>query len=140
MACLNSPLLVGIYFQKSLIKTIKKDGHCSDELPKILLEITSKFTINSIIYANGPGSFMGIKLSYIILKTYCIATNTPFFAISGFELSSIIRANAHFSFVLENGKIVQKRNLTNLALNLPQNLTNLTILQDDAPNYILEAI
>lgn len=140
MACLNSPLLVGIYCEKSLIQTIQKDEKCSDALPKILAQIGSEFEINSIIYANGPGSFMGIKLSYIILKTYCIAKNIPFFAICGFALSPVIRANAHFSFILENGKITQKSGLENLPLNLPKTLTNLAISQDTAPNYVLEAL
>ncbi len=39
---------------------------------KILDELLKEYDFTSLIYANGPGSYMGIKISYVGLSTLSI--------------------------------------------------------------------
>lgn len=138
---LDNPLLVGIYKQNVLIKQFQSQSHTSETLIEIFDEILQNYDIKTIIYANGPGSFMGIKVAFVILKTISIVKNCDFKAVSGFELNdfSPIKANKNLSFIYENGKVklskIQPKNFK-----LPQNLSNLNFISDTLPNYILSAI
>lgn len=104
-------------------------------------EILKTYKIKELIYANTPGSFMGMKVSYVILRTLSIALDVPLRAISGFELSGFepIRANKNFSYVYERGEIRMKK-CAPAALSLPQDLSVLNKSDDILPNYIIEAV
>lgn len=138
---LDNPLLVGIYKQNVLIKQFQSQSHTSEALIEIFDEILQNYDIKTIIYANGPGSFMGIKVAFVILKTISIVKNCDFKAVSGFELNNFspIKANKNLSFIYENGEVklskIQPKNFK-----LPQNLSNLNFISDTLPNYILSAI
>ena len=67
---LASPILVGVYENNTLTNTISKDGKTSEVLPEIFEQILKEYTINNIIYVNGPGSYMAIKVAYIFFKNY----------------------------------------------------------------------
>lgn len=84
---------------------------------------------------------MGIKLSYVILKTFCSIKNINFNSISGFDVSDngIIRANKNLSFVLEDDKINMKK-MESGKLFLPQNFQSIKIYDDTLPNYVVSAI
>ncbi|CUU76945.1 glycoprotease [Campylobacter hyointestinalis] len=132
---------MGIYENDVLINTISSDDRVSEALISILSQIGSKFKIKSITYANTPGSFMGLKVSYVVLKTYCIAKDCDFYAVSGFELNNYgaIRANKNMSFVYENGSVNLKKVMP-APFSLPSNLSNLNRSCDTLPNYIIDAI
>lgn len=100
-----------------------------------------EYEIDKLIYANGPGSFMGIKVAYTILKTISIAKSCEFYSVSGFELNDFapIRANKNMSFVLENGEILLKKAEPGEFV-LPDNLSSLKLNKDTLPNYVLDAI
>lgn len=137
---LSTPLLVGIYENNNLIKEISSQEKASEALIDILQKFKN-LDIKSITYANGPGSFMGVKTSYVILKTFCIATGCKFLATTGFELNGFnpIKANNNLSFIYEDGKIKLKK-MTPVPFNLPINLLNLNRSYDTLPNYIIDAI
>lgn len=84
---------------------------------------------------------MAVKLSYIILKTFCIIKDIKFSAISGFDVnySGVIKANKNMSFVLENEKIVIKK-IQSSGFYLPKNLKNVNISDDILPNYVISPI
>ena len=67
---ISSPILIGIYKDDILIDTIQSEGKTSDILPSIFDELLKKYSITNIYYANGPGSYMAIKISYVFLKTF----------------------------------------------------------------------
>lgn len=141
MISLSSPILVGIYENSEKIREFSSEKHASDAIVEILREIRSEFTIKSIIYANGPGSFMGLKVAYVVLKTFCIATNCDFYAVSGFELNGngAIRANKALSFV-KNGDEIKLLKCEPSKFKLPQNLVSLNKNSDTLPNYVIDAI
>lgn len=138
---ISSPFLVGVYEDDKLIQSFSSQKHISEALIEILGEISSKFNISSIIYTNTPGSFMGLKVSYVILKTFCVAKNIDFFAVSGFELNNggAIRANKSLSFVLQNNQILLKQ-AEPTPFKLPLNLSNLNKTSDTLPSYIIQAV
>ncbi|HBD8802543.1 TPA: tRNA threonylcarbamoyladenosine biosynthesis protein TsaB, partial [Campylobacter jejuni] len=99
--------MIGIYQDDKLIKTYKSEEKASEFLPKILDELLKEYDFTSLIYANGPGSYMGIKISYVSLSTLSIVKNIPLFAVSAFELNGYkpISANKNFCFVYKEGEI-----------------------------------
>jgi len=84
LVALSSPIQVGIYENKKLIETIKSKEKSSDVLPKIYDDIFKKYEVKNLFYANGPGSFMAIKVAYIFLKSLSILKNIPLFATDAF--------------------------------------------------------
>ncbi|AII14243.1 N6-L-threonylcarbamoyladenine synthase, TsaB subunit [Campylobacter iguaniorum] len=138
---LSSPMLVGIYEDDKLTSQIISEEKASEELINILSDLNSKFDIKSITYANGPGSFMGLKVSYAILKTFCIVKKCDFRAVSGFELNDFgaIRANKTLSFTYNNGNINLEK-IEPKPFKLPIILSKLNKSCDTLPNYIIDAV
>ena len=81
---LSSPIQIGIYENKKLIDKIISEEKSSDVLPKIYSELSCKYDIEKLFFANGPGSFMAIKVAYVFLKSISILKNIPLFATDAF--------------------------------------------------------
>ncbi len=81
---LSSPIQIGIYEDMKLVKTIVTQEKSSDVLPKLFEELFEEYTIQKLFYANGPGSFMAIKVAYIFLKSLSILKKIPFYATDAF--------------------------------------------------------
>jgi len=81
---LTSPILIGVYEDKKLIQTIESEEKSSDILPLIFQDILKKYEIENLFYANGPGSFMAIKVAYIFLKSLSILKKIPLYARDAF--------------------------------------------------------
>ncbi len=84
LVALSSPIQVGIYEDKKLIETIKSQEKSSDILPKLYDDILKKYKVKNLFYANGPGSFMAIKVAYIFLKSISVLKNIPLPATDAF--------------------------------------------------------
>ena len=81
---LSSPIQIGIYENNKLIDKIISEEKSSDILPKIYNKLSNKYDIQKLFYANGPGSFMAIKVAYVFLKSMSILKNIPLFATDAF--------------------------------------------------------
>ncbi|MDD5051772.1 MAG: hypothetical protein PHO27_03435 [Sulfuricurvum sp.] len=81
---LASPVLIGIYKDGELIEEIRDDGMSSDVLAVIFEQLIKKYVFSHFIYAKGPGSFMGIKVTYLFLKTLSITLKIPLLASDAF--------------------------------------------------------
>lgn len=101
----------------------------------------AEFELERLVYANGPGSYMGIKVSYLSLKTLSIVKNIPLFAVSAFELNDFkpIRANKALSFVYKNGQIALQEAVEGEFF-LPNSLKSLNLQSDNEPFYFLNAV
>jgi tRNA A37 threonylcarbamoyladenosine modification protein TsaB len=139
------PLLVGIYENKQLIKIISKEGKTSDILPIIIKNVLEEYTIDELIYVNGPGSYMAIKIAYIFLKTLSIAKSIPLYALDGFSLNhnSPIKALGKKYFIKKNGVItidfIDEDTLLE-DFTLPKSLETLSFKDDTLPEYHLPAV
>jgi len=85
---LTSPILIGIYEDNKLIKNIESDQKSSDILPLLFKDILDSYTVEKLFYANGPGSFMAIKVAYIFLKSLSILKKIPLFATDAFYFNN----------------------------------------------------
>ncbi len=81
---LNSPIKIGIYSDNKLIETIQSNEKSSDALPLIFKKLLQTYDVQNLFYANGPGSFMAIKVAYIFLKSLSILKKIPLFATDAF--------------------------------------------------------
>ena len=81
---LTSPILIGVYEDKKLIETIESQEKSSDVLPLIFQELLKKHEIQRLLYANGPGSFMAIKVAYVFLKSLSVLKKIPLLARDAF--------------------------------------------------------
>lgn len=133
--------MFGIYKNNLLVKSITSYEKASEFIPKILQELLQDFTFDELIYANGPGSFMGIKISYVSLSTLSIVRNIPLFAISAFELNNNQPISAHkeMCFVKKGDEIFLEK-ATSGEFVLPLNLSKLNKKNDNLPFYFLPAI
>lgn len=87
LIALTSPIKVGIYENKKLINTIESTQKSSDILPIIFKDILKIYEVEKLLYANGPGSFMAIKIAYIFLKSLSILKKIPLFAVDAFKFN-----------------------------------------------------
>ena len=81
---LSSPILIGIYEDQKLIDTIESDEKSSDVLPLIFEKLLKEYEIEKLFYANGPGSFMAIKVAYVFLKSLSVLKGIPLYARDAF--------------------------------------------------------
>ena len=107
LVALSSPIQVGIYEQKKLIDTITSDEKSSEVLPIIFKDLLAKYDIQNLFYANGPGSFMAIKVAYVFLKSISILKNIPLYARDAFYFNENqpIKAIAKLYFVKISSEI-----------------------------------
>jgi tRNA A37 threonylcarbamoyladenosine modification protein TsaB len=88
LVALSSPIQIGVYEDFKLIKTIKSGEKSSDVLPKIYDQLLKDYDVKKLFYANGPGSFMAIKIAYIFLKSLSILKNIPLYATDAFKFNN----------------------------------------------------
>lgn len=107
LIALSSPILIGIYENNKLIETIESEKKSSDILPTIFENLFCKYEIQKLFYANGPGSFMAIKIAYIFLKSISILKNIPLFATDAFYFNEnqAIKAIGKLYFVKVSSEI-----------------------------------
>jgi len=141
---LSSPIQIGIYEDKKLIETIKNEGKSSDILPLLYKGIEEKYNVVNLFYANGPGSFMAIKVAYIFLKSISVLKKIPLRATDAFYFNqnSPIKAIGKLCFVKVASEIVTQKMETILESNflLPQYLDYDKFKEDSAPLYCIGAV
>jgi len=139
-----SPLLIGVYKDKELIETIESSGKTSEVLLKILTQLSLKYDYKDIIYTSGPGSYMAIKLTYITLRSLEILKDISFNACEAFELNGNkpIKAMGKLYFIKENNTIITKKfdEVLEQRFALPSILSEVTLLDNNRPLYILPAV
>ena len=141
---LSTPIIVGVYKEGELSQTFSSEKQSSDYLPEIFSQLLKEYDIQTVTYANGPGSFMAIKMSYLFLKSLEIVQGIKLYAALAFEFNdySPIKALGKLYFHYEKGEIIT-RPLGDVALklmSLPKvlELKNYSTLTE--PNYILPAV
>ena len=139
-----SPLLLGVYRDEQLIQSYSSEKKTSEILLSLIQEILEKYDISEIIYTRGPGSYMAIKLTYIMLKTIEIIKNIPCRGCSGFSLNGgqPIKAIGNLYFIKEKETIMTKKfeQPVDAFFVLPQSIHDLEIDEESTPEYSLPAV
>jgi len=140
---LSSPILIGVYENEKLIDSISTQERSSEVLPLLFKQLMQKYEISSLIYANGPGSFMAIKVSYIFLKSLCILKNIPLLCTNAFDFNGNkpIKAIGKLCFVRIQGKIITKKCDGEVGeFVLPNQISKNEFTQDCLPMYGIDAV
>ncbi|MEJ2469179.1 MAG: hypothetical protein P8Y65_08750 [Campylobacterales bacterium] len=141
---LTSPIVVGIYKDGTLVERYESAKQSSDALPELFDAILKKYTLSHLVYANGPGSFMAIKVAYLYLKTLSIVLGTKLLAADAFYFNGNrpLKAVGKLYFVKMASEIKTKKFETPVEseFQLPSRL-NLNDFSDDAlPYYGIGAV
>lgn len=141
---ISSPILVGVYEDLKLIESLSFEQKSSDILDSIYKDLESRYEIKRLIYANGPGSFMAIKIAYIFLKTISIVKNIPLFGIDAFYFNDNkpIKAVGKLYFVKNDKDIITQPfdNAISSSFELPKILDNNKLNTNNAPTYHIGAL
>ena len=139
-----SPLLIGVYRDDLLIEKIESNQKTSEVLLKILTQLSEKYNYSQLLYTNGPGSYMAIKLTYIILRSLEILKGLTFTGCNAFDLNGQkpIKAMGKLYFIKEKETIITKKfdEAVEQRFELPSMLSEVTVLNDNKPLYILPAV
>lgn len=137
-------MLLGVYKDNKLVETYSSDKKTSEVLLPLVVEILDTYKISAIIYTRGPGSYMAIKLTYIMLKTLEITRDIPCFGCSGFTLNGgkPIKAIGNLYFIKEKETIMTKKYTqpVEVVFSLPQSIQDLAIDEESIPDYHLPAV
>ncbi|WP_457595858.1 hypothetical protein [Hydrogenimonas sp.] len=140
----TSPILVGLYRDGELAERFESRQKSSKALPPILHDLRYRYDLKALYYARGPGSFMAIKVTYVLLKTFAIALDIPLFAADAFAFNSgrPIKAVGRSCFVERGGEIVVEKgcDAPEGGFTLPPRLDRTLFTQESEPLYILPAV
>ncbi len=141
---LTSPIMIGVYKDKELVETIESEKQSSEVLPELFKTLLEKYEIEHIVYANGPGSFMAIKVSFIFLRTLCIVKNISLLATDAFYFNNNtpIKAVGKLYFV-KNRDAIETETLLEapvMEFTLPQQLKLEDFSTESAPFYGIGAV
>ncbi|WP_457747289.1 hypothetical protein [Sulfurimonas sp.] len=144
LIALSSPIRVGIYENTKLIKSIESDKRSSDILAPIFKDIMQEYDIKALYYANGPGSFMAIKVAYIFLKSLSVLKKIPLYARDAFYFNENqpIKAIGKLCFVKIASEIKTQKleTVPELKFTLPHKLNYSEFSTDTAPLYMIGAV
>ena len=138
------PIQVGVYQDEKNIEKMEINGQTSEVLLEILEQLMERYQIAKIIYVNGPGSYMAIKLTYLMLRTVEMLRGICFEGVSAFELNDAkpIKAMGHLYFIKEKETIMTQKfdDKVKQEFWLPDDLRVLSLDKENRPHYILPAV
>jgi hypothetical protein len=142
VVAVGRPLLVGVYHKRQLVHQWEREGFTSELLPEIFREILKKYRIEALYYARGPGSYMGVKLSYLYLKTLQIVYQIPFKGVDGFYFTggAPIKGPGKSVFVKKEGIIFLTTGEKEGKFRLPPQLEPEDFSDETEPLYILKPV
>ncbi len=141
---LTSPIKIGIYENKKLVKTVVSKEKSSDVLPLLFKDILQEYDVKKLFYANGPGSFMAIKIAYVFLKSISVLKNIPLFATDAFYFNENQPIKAigklHFVKVASEIKTQKFESAQEVNFRLPEMLDFNEFSTKATPLYMIGAV
>ena len=138
------PLQLGLYSENRKITQLDIEGQTSEVLLVAVEKWLEEHEVERCIYVNGPGSYMAIKLTYLMLRTIEMIRGIPFFGVSAFELngSKPVKAMGNLYFTKEKETIMTKKfdEKVKQEFWLPDDLRVLSLEEENMPHYILPAV
>ncbi len=138
-----SPLQFALYEGGKLQRSWEREGYASEVLLPELDRLVEE-GLDEILYVNGPGSQMGIKLTYIALETLRLLRGIPFGAVSAFALNGgrPLKAMGRLYFVKEKETIITQPLEETIVqeFSFPSSLEALEREPGNRPDYRLPAV
>ncbi len=120
------------------------DGKASSMLLPTIADLLGRYEVEEMIYTRGPGSYMAIKLTYIMLKTIETLRGIRVSGCSAFEANGgkPIKAIGNLYFIKEKETIITKKFSEPQAqiFRLPHSLESVAVDEDASPEYHLCAV
>lgn len=139
-----SPLLMGVYLDGRLIEQSSHLEKTSDILLPMLEYYLERYSIDKVVYTRGPGSYMAIKIAFVMLKTLEIVRGIPCYGCLGFTFNdnAPIKAIGDLYFIKEKETIITKKISPppKIDFQLPSTLDRLVLDKEATPLYILPAV
>ncbi|MDR2151963.1 MAG: hypothetical protein LBO72_03995 [Helicobacteraceae bacterium] len=140
----TKPARLGVYNENGdRLENFTIEAPLTEGLYPLMKSIDERFKITKLLYARGPGSFMGLKLSYLFCKSFAIARDIPFLAADSFALSGgkpiLSRQNRRFTKNADTIEIEIFDTPFEEALLPPETLDLSMFDAQTPPNYILSA-
>ena len=144
LVALTSPIKIGVYEDKKLIEILESEEKSSDVLPILYKDILDSYDVQQFFYANGPGSFMAIKVAYIFLKSLSILKKIPLFATDAFYFNNNMPIKAigklHFVKVASEIKTQKLETVQEVKFELPDVLDYNEFSTTTTPLYMIGAV
>ena len=144
LIALSSPILIGVYENQKLIEKIESSEKSSEVLPLLYKDILERYSVERLFYANGPGSFMAIKVAYIFLKSIAIIKKIPLFATDAFYFNKNqpIKAIGKLCFVKIASEIKTQKleTVPESSFELPVELNYSEFTTNTTPLYMIGAV
>ena len=144
LIALSSPIQIGIYENQKLIEKIESSEKSSEVLPLLYKDILERYSVERLFYANGPGSFMAIKVAYIFLKSIAIIKKIPLFATDAFYFNKNqpIKAIGKLCFVKIASEIKTQKleTVPESSFELPVELDYSEFTTNTTPLYMIGAV
>jgi hypothetical protein len=141
---IGAVLQIGVYENETLIDRVVSEEKTSEILLPLLSQLLERYEVEKIIYTRGPGSYMAIKLTYVILRTIEIVRGIRCFGCSAFAFNggTPIKAVGNLYFIKEKETIITKKleQPFQTELVLPQCIHDLEIDEESVPDYRLPAV
>ncbi|GHV10482.1 glycoprotease [Campylobacterota bacterium] len=139
------PTRLAIYGEDGgVIEQFQSDLPLTESLYDAIKAFDEAYAIERVLYARGPGSFMGLKLGYLFLRSFALGRGIDFLAADSFALSGGAPIHSHSKrwFVLENGSAAIRSfdSAPAEVLSPPERLDLTLFSAETAPNYILSAV
>ena len=140
-----SPLQFALYDPEGILaESWEVGGYVSEHLIGELDRILSGQEIGRILYVNGPGSYMGIKLTYITLRTLELLRGIPFEGVSAFSLNGNrpLKAMGKLYFVKEKETIITRKFDETIPqeFRIPEHLSAIEVAKERGPDYRIPAV
>ena len=138
------PLQLGLYSENRKITQLDIEGQTSEVLLAAVEKWLEEYEVERCIYVNGPGSYMAIKLTYLMLRTIEMIRGITFFGVSAFELNGgkPVKAMGNLYFTKEKETIMTQKfdDKVKQEFWLPDDLRVLSLEEENMPHYILPAV
>lgn len=138
------PVQLGLYQDDQMHKSYLLEGQTSEVLLPQIEKLLGAYNITRCIYVSGPGSYMAIKLTYIMLRSMEMLQGIPFWGLSGFALNNgkPIKAMGNLYFTKEKETIMTQKfdEKVKQEFWLPDDLSALSYEEENRPHYILPAV
>jgi tRNA A37 threonylcarbamoyladenosine modification protein TsaB len=139
----QTPILVGVYRDRQLERGVQLEGKVSETLPPFFEELLRREQLEGLYYSRGPGSFMGVRLTFLFLKTLSIIYQIPFRGVDSFYFTGgkPIKGPGASFFVKKEGIIVVSREVDEVGTpSLPPVLNPADFEEEVEPLYLVKAV
>jgi tRNA A37 threonylcarbamoyladenosine modification protein TsaB len=139
------PCFFALYDENGeMIEQESCDKPLTESLYVLMSAAERRYSIKRVLYVNGPGSFMGLKLGFVFMRTFALAREIDFAACDSFAITGGAPVFSHKNrWFVKNGSSIELIRFENPPENRlipPKKLNMANFSGDTTPCYLLPAV